>query len=318
MDAPHRSKHFSALRSGGSSGVWQARIRRKGAPALSRTFDLKAHAEACAREIECEQRVGQCTEVSSRLKLLGFVGGQYTRTRDNFSGAAAIYTGTSASNNGGGYNFGVGAQYKINDWVSVRADAKRYRVDDAVGNRGDIDVYTISLVFPFGHVSKATLPEPQPVVMAPEPVASTPAPVAPAPVVEAPPQQPTRVTFSADSLFSFDRSDIRPEGKEQLDQFAHKLKDTQYSDISVTGYSDRIGPHEYNLRLSQRRADAVKRYLVDVDGLPAEKITATGKDGDSPVTEPGQCVGRKVTRQLIACLQPDRRVVVEVTGSSNP
>ncbi|MHB1668038.1 MAG: OmpA family protein [Thiomonas sp.] len=258
--------------------------------------------------------------ITPRMTLLGFIGGQYTRTQDSFSSTGGVHTIPTANNNGGGYNFGLGAQYKINDWVSLRADAKRYRVNDAVGNLGDIDVYSVSLVFPFGRESQPQPPEPKPVVMTPEPVASTPAPtpIMAAPVVVAPAPKPTRVTFLADSFFGFDQSKLMPEGKEQLDQFAQKLKGAQYSDISVTGYSDRIGAHHYNMLLSKRRAEAVKKYLVDVDGIDAAKITAMGKDGEDPATKPDQCVGNKITKQLIACLQPDRRVVVEVTGLQNP
>ena len=256
--------------------------------------------------------------ITPRMTLLGFIGGQYTRTEDSFSGTGGVHPIPTSNNNGGGYNFGVGAQYKINDWVSMRADAKRYRVNDAVGNRGDIDVYSVSLVFPFGREAQPLPPEPKPVVMAPEPAASVPAPVVATPVVVAPAPKPTRVTFSADSFFGFDQSKLMPEGKEQLDQFVQKLKGTQYSSISVTGYSDRIGPQPYNMSLSKRRAEAVKKYLVDVDGIDAAKITATGKDGEDPVTKPDQCVGNKITKKLIVCLQPDRRVVVEVSGLQNP
>ena len=85
--------------------------------------------------------------------------------------------------------------------------------------------------------------------------------------------------------------------------------------ITVTGYTDRIGSHEYNLKLSARRAETVKSYLVEIAGIPADKVTAQGADGSDPVTKPDECPGQKRTPQLIACLQPDRRVDVEVVGS---
>jgi len=108
---------------------------------------------------------------------------------------------------------------------------------------------------------------------------------------------------------------VKPEGKRALDDFAAKLKGTRFEVITVTGYSDRIGSHEYNMRLSTRRADAVKSYLVETLGVPADKVTAQGADGSDPVTRPDECPGAKRTPQLIACLQPDRRVDVEVVGS---
>ena len=69
------------------------------------------------------------------------------------------------------------------------------------------------------------------------------------------------------------------------------------------------------MKLSQRRADAVKTYLAESAGIPADKISANGKDGSDPVTKPGDCTGTKATKKLIACLQPDRRVEIEVSGT---
>ena len=83
----------------------------------------------------------------------------------------------------------------------------------------------------------------------------------------------------------------------------------------MTGHTDRIGSHAYNLKLSARRAQAVSSYLVESAGIATGKISATGVDGANPVTKPGDCVGSKPTVKLIACLQPDRRVDVEVAGT---
>lgn len=108
---------------------------------------------------------------------------------------------------------------------------------------------------------------------------------------------------------------MTPEGKQHLDKFAADLQDTQFDVITVTGHTDRIGSHDYNMALSTRRAEAVKNYLMESAGIPAGKIAARGTDGSDPVTKPGDCVGTKATRELIACLQPDRRVEVEVSGT---
>ncbi len=69
------------------------------------------------------------------------------------------------------------------------------------------------------------------------------------------------------------------------------------------------------MKLSTHRAEAVKTYLVESAGIPADKIGAKGVDGANPVTKPGECKGTKPTKKLIACLQPDRRVEVEVSGT---
>ncbi len=84
--------------------------------------------------------------------------------------------------------------------------------------------------------------------------------------------------------------------------------------IHVTGHTDRIGSHAYNQKLSTRRAEAVNAYLIESGGIAAHKINAKGVNGSDPVTQPGDCVGTKATKALISCLQPDRRVDIEVTG----
>jgi OOP family OmpA-OmpF porin len=122
------------------------------------------------------------------------------------------------------------------------------------------------------------------------------------------------VSFSADSLFDFDASAVTPEGKVALDTFAKELQGAQFDTISVEGHTDRLGSTAYNQTLSQQRADAVKAYLVGTDGLDAAKIAAVGKSESAPVTKAGDCKGNTPNAKLITCLQPDRRVEVEVTG----
>ena len=124
-----------------------------------------------------------------------------------------------------------------------------------------------------------------------------------------------KVTFSADSLFDFDKSVIKPAGQQALDKFVLELRGVQYDAVQVTGHTDRLGSHAYNMKLSTRRAEAVSAYLSRSGDIPAAKISAKGVDGANPVTQPGDCKGNKATPALIACLQPDRRVEVEVTGT---
>ena len=115
-------------------------------------------------------------------------------------------------------------------------------------------------------------------------------------------------------LFDFDRATIRSDAKAKLDELVAKLKAVELETVIDIGYTDRIGSKAYNLKLSQRRADAVKTYLAD-HGVSADRIEAEGKGKANPVTHPGECRGRKVTRRLIKCLQPDRRVEIEVIGT---
>jgi OOP family OmpA-OmpF porin len=136
----------------------------------------------------------------------------------------------------------------------------------------------------------------------------------PPPPPPAPKMAPEKVTFSADVLFDFDKAELKPAGKQALDAFADKLKGVNYEVIVAVGHTDRIGSEQYNKKLSVRRAESVKAYLVS-KGVPANKVYTDGKGESDPVTKPGQCKGDKKTKALIECLQPDRRVDVEVAGT---
>jgi OOP family OmpA-OmpF porin len=147
---------------------------------------------------------------------------------------------------------------------------------------------------------------------APKVVASAPPPP-PQKAAPAPKRAPQSVTFSADTLFAFDKSVLKPEGRTTLDDFARQLGGAQYEVVFVTGHTDRFGSNEYNQKLSERRANAVKDYLAGKD-VPANRMNASGKGETQPVTQAGDCQGAK-SAKVIACLQPDRRVHVEVNGT---
>jgi OmpA-OmpF porin, OOP family len=137
---------------------------------------------------------------------------------------------------------------------------------------------------------------------------------APQPPV-APPPPPAitsqKITYQADALFDFDKAILKPAGKEKLDDLASKIEALNLEVVVATGYTDRIGSNAYNDRLSLRRAQAVKAYLVS-KGVPADRVYTEGKGKRNPVTT--GC-NQKNHKALIACLAPDRRVEVEVVGT---
>jgi len=249
--------------------------------------------------------------VGEKFSLFARIGLNYAKAKDSFSGTGAVAViNPSPEKSSANYKFGVGAEYDFTRSFGMRIEAERYRIDDAVGNKGDIDLFSVGLVFRFGRT------EPPPPVVARAPVvAPVAAPAPPPPPPPPPPPRRIKVSFSADSLFDFAKDTVRPAGKQALDAFAAQLKGAQFDVITVTGYTDRIGSHAYNMNLSTRRAEAVKSYLVEIAGIPANKITARGADGSEPVTKPDECPGQQRTPKLIACLQPDRRVDVEVVGT---
>ena len=151
---------------------------------------------------------------------------------------------------------------------------------------------------------------------APAPVAPAPAPAKPAaPVPKKEPVKvlPQKINFSADAMFDFDKADLKPEGKAMLDDLTRVLQGAKYEVILAIGHTDRIGTAAYNQKLSVRRAEAVKKYLV-AKGIEPNRIYAEGKGKTQPLTKPADCK-TKNRKALIACLQPDRRVDVEVTGT---
>ena len=253
--------------------------------------------------------------LTDRFSALGRIGINNAQARDSFTGTGAVNVANpNPSKRDTNYKLGVGVQYAFNDALAMRAEIERYRVNDAIGNRGHVDVFSVGLVYSFG--GKTPSPAPRMTAVEPVVVAAAPEPVvAVAPPAPAIPPTPMKVAFSADSLFDFDKAVVKPEGKQALDKFSADLKGTQYDAVQVTGHTDRIGSHAYNLKLSSRRADSVSAYLVESGGVASGKIAAKGVDGADPVTKPGDCKGSKATKALITCLQPDRRVEVEVSAT---
>ncbi|MFA6921290.1 MAG: outer membrane beta-barrel protein [Gallionella sp.] len=256
--------------------------------------------------------------VTEQFSVFGRLGLNYAQARTSFSGTGAgviaIPVNVNPSKNQINYKLGAGVQYDFTESLAMRAEVERYRINDAIGNKGDIDMYSLGLVYRFGVEKPAPAPayrslKPEPVAVAPEPV----------PVIPPPEPVSRKVVFSADSsadsLFDFGKSTVKPSGQQALDKFSTDLRGSDFAVIMVTGHTDRIGSHAYNMKLSTSRAEAVKAYLVESEGIPEGKIEAKGVDGAEPVTKAGECKGNKVTRALIACLAPDRRVEVEVTAT---
>lgn len=257
---------------------------------------------------------------TEQFSAFGRLGLNYAQTRDNFTntGLVPALANPNPGKNDTNYKFGFGLQYDFTESLGMRAEAERYRINDAVGHRSDVDMLSLGLVYRFD----AEKPVPPPRVIEPEPVAVAPAPepvVVPPTPHHPPPAPKKKATFSADSstdaLFGFGKSNVKPSGKIALDRFASELKGANYEVITVTGHTDRIGSHKYNMKLSTQRAEAVKVYLVESAGIPADKIEVRGVDGAEPVTKPGECKGTKATPKLVACLAPDRRVEVEVSAT---
>lgn len=133
----------------------------------------------------------------------------------------------------------------------------------------------------------------------------------PAPVVAAPEPKRTvqRINLESDTYFGFDKAVLTDAGKAKLDELVAELAGKQDPRIQITGYTDRIGTEAYNMGLSQRRADAVKAYLVG-KGIQTDIIETTAMGPRNPVVN---CEGMTGSA-LIQCLGPNRRTEVEFSA----
>jgi OOP family OmpA-OmpF porin len=120
---------------------------------------------------------------------------------------------------------------------------------------------------------------------------------------------PMTIGLDEQGEFDFDQAVLRPEVRSLLDSLVEKLKDAEYDRLDIVGHADRIGAPEYNQHLSDRRAWAVARYLMD-KGVPLQKMRVEGVGEREPVTPVEECrdLGRA---ELIECLHKDRRVEID-------
>jgi OOP family OmpA-OmpF porin len=144
-------------------------------------------------------------------------------------------------------------------------------------------------------VPVAPAPMPAPAVAAPAP--------APAPAPVAPPAA-TKVTYAADAFFDFDKSVLKPEGKAKLDDLVGKIQGINLEVIIAVGHTDSVGSDSYNQKLSVRRSEAVKAYLVS-KGVEKNRVYTEGKGEKQPVADNKTGEGRA----------KNRRVEIEVVGT---
>ena len=171
----------------------------------------------------------------------------------------------------------------------------------------------VALAFAAGCATEPAQPEPKPAPPpapkpapppAPKPAAPAPAPEKPKPAPEKPKPVAEKVTFAADVLFDFDKSVIKPEGRSKLDDISGKAKGINLEVVIAIGHADSTGSDAYNQRLSVRRAESVKAYLVS-KGIEANRVYTEGKGEKQPVADNKTRDGRA----------KNRRVEIEVIGT---
>ena len=244
--------------------------------------------------------------LSERFSIYGKLGVNYAKADAHFSGNRLFaVTNPNPSERTLNAKAGLGLEYKFTEALAVRGEVERYRVNDAVGNRGDVDFLSLNLVYKLGKPAQARpvavfVPPPEPVrtVVVTPPPAPEPMPAPkPVPVSE-------KVTFSAKTLFDFDKSVLKPEGRAALDDLLGKMQGMNTEVMIAVGHTDSVGSDGYNQSLSIRRAEAVKAYLVSKN-IEANRVYTEGKGEKEPVADNKTADGR----------MQNRRVTVEVVGT---
>jgi len=192
----------------------------------------------------------------------------------------------------------AGAAYA--DFTPNAQDSSGHAIRDSSGHC----IVTSGAVLPECEEAKPAAPEAMPAAPAmPTPAAPAATPAAPEPARAAPSSVRQAVVIQADALFDFDKSVVRPDGKKAIDEALGKLGGMDLEMVIATGHTDSVGTEAYNQKLSERRAEAVKAYLVS-KGIPSSKVTTIGKGETQPVATNKTKEGR----------QKNRRVDIEFKG----
>lgn len=237
---------------------------------------------------------------AEKFSAFGRLGLQYAQAKDNFTSTGAVPTPTNPnpSQNATNYKAGLGLQYDFNESLGMRLEAERYRVSDAVGNKGDINMYSVGLVYRFNEKKPAPVQK----AAAPAPV------VAAAPVVRyviVPVVKMQQYCSMLDIAFEIKQDDVQREDKEKLavlGTYMNKYPDTT---AVVEGHTDNVGKSDYNLKLSQQRADSIVDYMVKEHHIDASRLTAVGYGETRPIADNSTREGQQANRRIdlvMACV----------------
>ena len=241
--------------------------------------------------------------ITQRFSAFGRAGLTCVGAKDAFSGSGQLRVlDPNPKKTSFDGKFGGGLQYDFTRAVGMRAEVERYRVPDAVGNQGDIDLYSLGLLVRFGRkepaAQAAATPAPAPAPV--EPIAAEPVLVV-VPVA----QQTQEYCTILDLEFAIDQDDIRREDKENLAVLGNFL--VKYPDTTavIEGHSDNVGTPEHNRQLSQHRADNVVGYLVNTLHIAPARLSAVGYGDTRPVADNATEAGKRQNRRVdavIACV----------------
>jgi OOP family OmpA-OmpF porin len=195
----------------------------------------------------------------------------------------------------------------------MRVEAERFRISDPVGPKGDVDMYSVGLVYRIGRQAPAPIaaappsppppPPPPPVTPIPAVVVAPPPPPPPPPVIVAAPVRTQRYCSILDLQFDINKADIERENKEKLSVAGTFLKKYPQNTAVIEGYIDSVGTEAANLILSQRRAEGVVQYLVNNFQIAPAQLTAVGYGEANPVADNSTQEGKRLNRRIEAVIE---------------
>ena len=268
--------------------------------------------------------------LNDQLSLTARVGVMYAQVKEEYTySEGTLYVNGSAKpgepkNNDVGFKYGVGLQYDFTPAIGVRGEWENYHLEEAVAAGADLTLFSVNLVYRFG------VPEPEPVIIEKEVVKEVEVPVVVEKKVEVPvvvekevikevvkevevPAEPIvfikpgeRVVLASNTLFDFDKSDLKPQGKAMLLDLIKKIR--KQDNLIITGHTCSLGSEIYNLKLSERRAASVMNFLI-ANGIEPSRLEMRGRGESEPIasnaTEEGRIQNRRVEIEVVAGPEPE-------------
>lgn len=243
--------------------------------------------------------------LTKKLSLLGRLGVNYANADTSYAGSGAVNTTLSGeSEKAANYKAGIGLQYAISKAIGLRAEAERYRVSDSSDNNGDVDLFSLGMIYRFGAKSSDTVAAAPQETTAPEKTAPEKAFVAPLPVVVPVAKNSQRYCSILDIQFEIDNDSIEREQKEKLAVVGTFMKKYPDTTAVIEGHSDNVGSKDHNRDLSLHRAESVVAYLKENAKIDGSRLQAVGYGDTRPVADNNTEEGKRLNRRInavIAC-----------------
>lgn len=211
---------------------------------------------------------------TEEFALLARVGAIHTKAEASFKGSGAVTPATSkSSKDDTNFKVGLGLQYSVTPALNIRTELERYRVNDSIATKGDIDLISLGVTYRFGTKRNKVVEEKVVVVAVAPPVEKKVEKVVVAKKVVV-------ITFD-DVHFEFDQSRLSKDTQKVMDENIAQLKKNPNSTVLIEGYTSASGTDAYNQNLSEKRAKAVKDYLVK-GGIKEERLSTIGYGHTNP------------------------------------